>query len=180
MLFNVAGLLNSEVGVTRTESFSDETIETDEGAFMDIEGTVEMLRTDSTILVTVGLSANSNRTCGRCLEPATIHLEVSIEEEFHPINADLGTGSSRGRPGSEDFPEDEALAIDDRNVLDLSEVMRQAMTAALPIATVCRPNCAGICPICLADRNRKPCDCEEESVDSALAPLAKLLTRDAN
>jgi len=180
MLFNVAGLLNEDVGATRTESLDGETIETVDGVFENIEGTVKLLRTDSTVLVTSEITAEAKQTCSRCLEPARIDLEVLIEEEFYPINTGLGTGAHRGRREPEDPLDDEALVIDDKNMLDLSEVFRQALIAALPMAPLCRPDCAGICPICSRDRNREPCDCEGETTDSGLAPLAKLLTRDAN
>ncbi len=120
------------------------------------------------------------QTCSRCLEPARIHLQVLIEEEFSPLNADLGAGPGRSRTEPGGLPDDEALLIDDKNVLDLSEAVRQALIAAVPMAPLCRPDCAGICPVCSRDRNTEPCNCEEETADSGLAPLAKLLTRDAN
>ena len=180
MLFNVAGLLNADVGATRAGSLDGERIETADGVFENIEGTVEMLRTDSTILVTAELGAQTTRACSRCLEPARIDLGVLIEEEFHPVNIDLGAGPRYGRGEPDDLPDDEALIIDDRNMLDLSEVIRQALTVALPMAPLCRPDCAGICPVCSRDRNKEPCDCEKEIGDRGLAPLAKLFTRDAN
>lgn len=176
MLFNVAGLLNSEVGATRTEHLENETIATEGSIFEEIVGTVHMLRTDSTILVSVDADARTTQTCSRCLEPAEIALSLTIEEEFYPTNHDLGGGPISGRGE----PEDEALVIDDKNMLDLHEVLRQALTAALPIAPICAPDCAGICPVCLRDRNVEPCDCHQDSPETPFAPLAKLLARDAN
>ncbi|MBM3956890.1 MAG: DUF177 domain-containing protein [Gemmatimonadetes bacterium] len=179
MLFNVAGLLSDEVGATRKESLKGERIETPDGVFDDIAGSVNMLRTDRTVLVTARLTAETVQTCSRCLEPARVALETVIEEEYYPVNADLVAGA-RGRVGEGEEAEDEALVIDDRNMLDLTEVVRQALTAALPLAPLCRPDCAGICPVCARDRNLEPCDCEEETAHPALASIAKLLARDAN
>ena len=180
MLFNVAGLLSDEVGATREESLRGERIETPDGVFDDIAGPVNMLRTDRTVLVTARLTAQTVQPCSRCLEPATVALEVEIEEEYYPVNADLLAGPRRPAAETGEAPEDEALVIDDRNILDLSEVVRQALTASLPMAPLCRPDCAGICPVCARDRNLEPCGCEEEPSHPALAPIAKLLTRDAN
>ncbi len=180
MLFNVAGLLRDDVGATRTESLDGETVETADGVFENIAGPVRMLRTDSTILVTAEIAAETTQTCSRCLEPARVRLEGLIEEEFYPVNADLG-GGERGSLDEPIDPQDaEAVAIDDANVLDLSEVIRQALIAALPMAPLCRPDCAGICPECSANRNNQPCSCDEQVVNTQLSPLAKLLTRDAN
>ena len=180
MLFNVAGLLNKDVGAIRFGSFSGGKIETDDGVFDNIEGTVKMLRTDATVLVTSEIAAKTTQTCGRCLGPAHLDLEVLIEEEFYPVNVDLGSWPGYSDREPADLARDEALIIDDKNVLDLSEVIRQGLIAAFPMAPLCRPDCAGICPVCFRNRNRETCDCEEDAPDSALAPLAKLLTRDAN
>ena len=180
MLFNVAGLLNEDVGAIRSGSFSGEKIETDDGVFDDIEGTVKMLRTNATVLVTSEIAAKTTQTCSRCLGPAHLDLEVLIEEEFYPVNADLGSGTGHIYREPADLPADKALIIDEKNVLDLSEVVRQGLIAALPMAPLCRSDCAGICPECFRDRSRETCDCEEVVPDSGLAPLAKLLTHDAN
>jgi len=180
MLFNVAGLLSKDVGAIRSGSFSGEKIETDDGVFDDIEGTVEMLRTDSTVLLTAEIAAKTTQTCSRCLGSAHLDLEVLIEEEFCPVNADLGSRQGHIYREPADLPADEALTINEKNVLDLSEVVRQGLIAALPMAPLCRPDCAGICPVCFRDRNRETCDCKEDASDSSLVPLAKLLTHDAN
>ena len=180
MLFNVAGLLNEDIGAIRSGSFSGEKIETDDGVFDEIEGTVKMLRTNATVLVASEIAAKTTQTCSRCLEPAHLDLEVLIEEEFYPVNADLGFGPGHAYREPADLPADKALIIDEKNVLDLSEVVRQGLIAALPMAPLCRPNCAGICPVCFRDRNRETCDCKEKVPGSSLASLAKLLTLDAN
>jgi len=40
---------------------------------------------------------------------------------------------------------------------------------------VCRPDCAGICPVCGRNRNVTPCDCEPRIAEtSKLGALAKI------
>ncbi len=108
MLFNIAGLLNKDVGAIRSGSFSGEKIETDDGAFDDIEGTVKMLRTDATVLVTSEIAAKTTQTCGRCLGSAHLDLEVLIEEEFYPANVDLGSWPGYGDREPADLAGDNA------------------------------------------------------------------------
>ena len=47
-----------------------------------------------------------------------------------------------------------------------------------PFVVLCRPDCAGLCPVCGANLNRETCDCaeraEEERVMSDANPFAAL------
>jgi uncharacterized protein len=98
-------------------------------------------------------------------------LDVAWSEEFHP-SVDILTG----RPLPVDLDDlDEAVVIDSHHIMDLAETIRQHLLLALPIHPLCRPDCAGICPICGAARNREPCSCQAEPVDPRWAALASLL-----
>ena len=59
-------------------------------------------------------------------------------------------------------------------VLDLTEAIRQRVLLELPIATLCREDCAGLCSQCGHDLNLGPCDCKPE-VDTRFSVLEKLL-----
>ena len=150
MLFNVAGLLNEDVGAIRSGSFSGEKIETDDGVFDEIEGTVKMLRTNATVLVTSEIAAKTTQTCSRCLGPAHLDLEVLIEEEFYPVNADLGSRQGHIYREPADLPADEALTINEKNVLDLSEVVRQGVdrrsSDGSPLPSRLRRHMPGVLP----------------------------------
>ena len=51
---------------------------------------------------------------------------------------------------------------------------RDALALALPEQILCRPDCAGLCPVCGKDLNRDPHEHEEEVADSRWAALAEL------
>ena len=61
---------------------------------------------------------------------------------------------------------------DDR--VDLSAWARDAIALALPDQILCRPDCAGLCPVCGKDLNAEPHEHVEERVDPRWAALEAL------
>jgi uncharacterized protein len=170
MIYNVAGLLTDSEGSIRHFEFNGEQLFTDRHHFTGVSGRVEMLRTDRTILVTSTVQARAEDTCGRCLELATVDLSVEFEEEFEPANSDLM--GERPSPVHADL--DPALVIDERNVLDLSESLAQALSLAMPISPLCKAECKGLCPTCFINRNTTECRCDQNPTDPRWQLLAQL------
>ena len=48
---------------------------------------------------------------------------------------------------------------------------------ALPEKILCRPDCAGLCPVCGKDLNREPHEHEDEAGDPRWAALSELRDR---
>lgn len=176
MIFNVAGLLTDTVGATRRGQVAEERLVSGGVEFTEIEGDVTLMRTDRTILVTAEVTASVGIECSRCLEPATLDVEIEFEEEFTPLNGDL-VGDRANESAESTF--DPALLIDDRNQLDLTEALGQGMAAALPIAPLCMDDCRGICPVCWRNRNESNCECDQLPIDPRWASLASLDMRSA-
>jgi uncharacterized protein len=59
-------------------------------------------------------------------------------------------------------------------VLDLSPLVREAVIMAIPIAPLCQPDCAGLCPHCGADLNKEKCTCDDNNIDPRWSALEKL------
>jgi uncharacterized protein len=64
---------------------------------------------------------------------------------------------------------------DDR--LDLSGWARDASALELPDKILCRPDCAGLCPVCGRNLNDEPHTHDEELVDPRWSGLAELRDR---
>ena len=171
MIFNVAGLLTDQVGATRRGQLAEERLVSGGVEFTGIEGGVTLMRTDRTILVSAEVEATAITECSRCLEKATVEIDLEFEEEFVPLNSDL-VGSKWEDGSDETF--DSSLLIDDHNQLDLTEAIGQAMAASMPIAPLCRENCKGICPVCWRNRNEFDCECDQLPIDPRWASLASL------
>jgi uncharacterized protein len=98
--------------------------------------------------------------CFRCLEDAVLDLPIS-GREYHAND-----------------PQDEELLtpyVED-DTLDLSAWGRDALVLELPDKILCRPDCAGLCPVCGASLNdTDPADHEhEQAVDPRWSALKDL------
>jgi uncharacterized protein len=94
------------------------------------------------LLVTGRVRATVSLRCVRCLREVEHELEVDVRELF-----------SVDPPDEDD--EGYALAPGDR--LPLDTMVRDALVLAFPSFPLCRPDCAGLCPRCGADRNTTNC-----------------------
>lgn len=170
MLYNVAQLLKEGVGSFRRYAV-DEAVEypAEDWGTLHPTGDVSLLRTPRGILVQATWRVTLPEECGRCLVQYSQELDAEVEEEFLPV-IDVVTGSPLAVPRDE-----EASLINEQHLLDLSEVLRQAIMVARPLQPLCREECAGLCPECGQDRNLAACGCQGEGGDPRWARLKELL-----
>lgn len=110
------------------------------------------------VLVSGTLHASLTADCGRCLEPVSDTLDVSVTELF----------------GYQPDPADDELPVLDGDYLDLEPVLHDAVVLALPLNPVCDNACAGLCATCgerLADAGP---DHRHESLDARWGVLSAL------
>jgi uncharacterized protein len=84
----------------------------------------------------LGFEASLNGPCMRCLSPAGPVFAVVAREVSQP-----GEGEELESP----------YVVD--GVLDLKAWARDALALSVPTQVLCRPDCAGLCPVCGADLN---------------------------
>lgn len=171
MQYNVAQLLKGPIGGTRTYAVQADITDLDRAlpVVRPLVGDVHFLRTRAGILVQGFLWTEVRLLCSRCQEPMVARLELHLEEEFRPT-VDVLTGRKLVME-----EEDQALWIDARHILDLTEVVRQGLLLAIPMRPLCRPDCKGLCPICGQNWNEGPCTCAEAEGDARWAILKRLL-----
>jgi len=172
MRFNVAQLLKSAAGASREYDLNEDItgIDKDLDVVRALVGKVRFLRTSNGILVTGHLHTEVRVPCRRCLTPVTVPIEFDLEEQFRP-SIDIFTGAALPVEDSED----EATRTDWHHILDLTEVVRQNLLLAIPMSSLCSPQCRGLCPDCGANLNEEPCNCQREGGDPRLAALRELL-----
>ena len=167
MEINVAQQLNEGIGSSRSYQISDFTGD-DQGRF-PVQGQVELLRTDRSILVRGTLETKIRAMCSRCLSPFDHPLRLRLEEEFFPV-VDVVSGVLL--PVAEGTG---AFTIDESHILDLSEAVRQYVLLAAPMKPLCRKDCSGLCPSCGRNLNQGPCGCLAGSPDPRWSQLEKLV-----
>jgi uncharacterized protein len=109
--------------------------------------------------------------CARCLEPVETTLAAEFDLIFRPAEAD-----SESAERSITAPETEiGYYLEDS--LSLEDVLQEQALLALPVRTLCKPDCKGLCPRCGENRNRHACNCEEGPQDPRWEALADLRSR---
>ncbi len=139
---NVSQLLKEPVGSTRDCQVDGSVDISGDGSASDVQGEVRLMRTGRSILVKGRFFTSAEVDCARCLEQFSCPLVLDIEEEYFPV-IDVASGASLAPPD-----EPGSFTIDERQVLDLTEAVRQYALIAIPMKPLCREDCAGLqgCP----------------------------------
>jgi uncharacterized protein len=107
----------------------------------------------------LSFSARLHGPCYRCLDDAVLELPIAARE-YQATN-----------PEGSDELRTPYLVKDN---LDLAAWSRDAMALALPDKILCRPECAGLCPVCGKDLNNEPHTHDEKPTDSRWSALEAL------
>jgi uncharacterized protein len=113
-------------------------------------------------------SGNFQVPCARCVEPVEIPLAAEFDLIFRPAVAD-----SDPTERSITAPETE-IGYYLKDSLSLEDVLREQVLLSLPVRTLCKPDCKGLCPRCGANRNSQTCTCEEGPKDPRWQALSGL------
>ncbi len=170
MQINVAQLLKGPIGETREYQIKD-TVDFADGSHL-VEGEFRLTRTDRAVLVKGTLRSEVELACSRCLNSFTVPITLDIEEEYYPT-IDIITGARIPVPG-----EPGSFTIDEHNILDLTEAVRQYALLAIPMKPLCREDCAGLCPSCGTNLNEAACTCPSDDTDPRWARLKNLVPVD--
>jgi len=124
------------------------------------EAALTLTRLSSGLMLELELDVRLVGPCVRCLGDAG--LDVSVHDRQYQASA----------PDADDDELRTPYLQDDR--LDLSAWARDAVALSLPDQILCRPDCAGLCPMCGRDLNVDPHEHEDEGGDARWAKLAEL------
>ena len=166
MQINVSQLLKAPIGTTGSYEVA-ETVDI-AGSESMVQGEVKLVYTGRGILVKGTLQSTIKVTCSRCLSLFSYHLTLNNEEEYF-ATTDVVSGALLPLPEEPDY-----FTIDERYVLDLTEAIQQYMRLAIPMKSLCREDCAGLCPDCGHNLNEGACDCLSQEVDPCWSELGKL------
>ena len=130
--------------------------ETDDGYInVYVEADLELTNTGRCILVTGKIKGQTDSVCVRCLNDFKLNIECNINEHFYQSEE---VADRTIRP-----TKDEDYFLYKGTKIDLTEALRQNILMAIPLKTICKPDCKGLCSICGCDRNVQECSCGEEN-----------------
>lgn len=87
--------------------------------------------------------------CARCDKPFDETFQVPYSERF--VNMKFAS----------DY-EDEECYIFSGNMIDLKESVLNCIFLSLPIISLCKEDCKGLCPVCGCDLNVETCNCNPD------------------
>ena len=118
------------------------------------------------VLASGMVRAHAHGRCDRCLDPAEFDIAAPVEEYY-----------LFEEPEDKDDEEGYEL-VGEEDTVDLSAALSDAVVMDTPFVLLCKPDCAGLCPVCGCNLNHEQCDCaaraEEERVMSDDNPFAAL------
>lgn len=116
-------------------------------------------------------SGNFQVPCARCVEPVQIPLAADFDLIFRPAGAD-SVSAERSITAVET---EIGYYLEDS--LSLEDVLREQVLLSLPVRTLCKPDCKGLCPRCGVNRNSQACSCDVGPSDPRWQALAGLGSR---
>src|SRR5579862_3128531 len=122
----------------------------------------EITRANTGTVFTLAFRTRLRGPCYRCLGDAVLEIPI------------------RAREYQAESPEDEQMTtpyVVGGN-LEVSQWARDAVALALPDKILCRPDCAGLCPVCGKNLNDEPHEHEERDPDPRWAALEALRSED--
>lgn len=104
--------------------------------------------------------------CARCLGPVAQPIAADFDVRYRPV-------ASMAREEEISLREnDTEVGFYTGGGLFLADVVAEQVHLALPMKSLCREDCRGLCPECGANLNLGSCACRRGSGDPRLAPLA--------
>jgi DUF177 domain-containing protein len=132
---------------------------------VETEGLAEL--NDADILLQGQLRTTVELSCARCLEPIRETLEKNFDLVYRPMQ-------SIAREEEVEIADEELeVGFYQGNGLQLEDALKEQILLALPMKSLCRPDCRGLCPQCGQNRNAALCKCVPAGSDRPWAPLEK-------
>lgn len=106
--------------------------------------------------------------CARCLEPVVNDVAESFDLVYRPLGADAGRAetSVTGADVEIGYYHGEGLLLED--------VLREQVLLALPLRSICREDCKGLCARCGRNLNSESCQCPDPLADQRWEALKGL------
>ena len=124
---------------------------------------LSLVNTGKTVLVSGTLKTKVRLECSRCLKEFEYPVSIKIEEEY-VSKASTGR-NKREEPEELELKDDDfVFEIDEKNIIDLDEAIRQNIIVSLPIKQLCSKSCS-------VDKLVKS---KEKSVDPRLEKLKSI------
>ena len=106
--------------------------------------------------------------CARCLAPVVQEVKRNFDLLYRP------QGSNAGHEELSVTDAEAEIGYYQGTGLLLEDTLREQVLLAMPLKTVCREECKGLCPQCGKNLNESPCSCAPPSGDPRWSALKEI------
>jgi uncharacterized protein len=128
----------------------------------EVPADLEITQASGATVFDLRIHARLSGPCMRCLGHSEVEIDAAARE-LHDPHA----------PAADELRSD--YVVDDR--LEVGVWARDAIALELPDQILCRPDCAGLCPVCGKDLNAEPHEHAEVELDPRWSALEELRDR---
>jgi uncharacterized protein len=139
------------------------------------EGRAELIEEDhggknrvQDIRVVGGFEGKLELRCARCLEPVSTTVQEDFDLLYRPLKP--------GKQGDEiSITEAETeIGFYQGHGLELADVIKEQVLLSLPVKSICKEDCKGLCAQCGQNLNQGNCDCTQQRSDPRWSALEGL------
>jgi uncharacterized protein len=127
---------------------------------------LQLTNTGNGVLLVGVAHARATTECARCLEEALVEVQGDVECYFmlNPRDEEL------------ELIDEDMVMVGADGMVDLAPPILATIVFELPQVVLCREDCAGLCPVCGANRTTTECACADApSTSGPFAALRDLL-----
>jgi len=106
--------------------------------------------------------------CDRCLTP----YRQDIKTKFNIFI--VRTPQEDEKAEIELLEQDLEVAFTNSDEIELDEIIKEQLYLSIPIKSICKEGCLGLCPVCGSNMNNGDCKCKKEKVHPGFAKLKGL------
>ena len=173
MVINIAPLLKQPIGTRVDHDIVESPIDPRgenagllEASIVDIDAHVRATHTNPGAYFEGSADAHVAAQCARCLTPTATAVHADFAEQYYAtVPVEHGVALVE--------PPLDAKTISSDFKVDLVPLLREELILVTPVASLCRPDCAGLCLACGDDLNVRP-HLHDEQVDVRWSALQEL------
>jgi uncharacterized protein len=132
--------------------------------FQPVRCSLTVRRSEKTVIIEGRVETIVDGCCSRCLEEAHVPVETPFRYAFLPAH-------EVAFQDTELSADDMEYSYFDGEIIDLVPLMYEQIVLQIPIKTLCREDCRGLCPHCGTNLNGSTCDCDRSQGDERFAVL---------
>ena len=157
-----------EFSIDRDWWYSDEADDQNVELDAPLKADLEIYKIDERFALSGEVNGELRTKCDRCLEPYPLTIQSSFKSimTLPPPETD--------KVEIELVENDMQVGFITSHEVDLREVVREQVYLSLPIKSLCKENCKGLCPSCGVNLNFMVCQCPKEQGHPAFMKLKSL------